>query len=219
MGNSKSEIHMGEFEHAVKNTLVELKASILKREKDHSHYSELDQMYERAALLHYSLFIYFNRGGFEEIVGRDTGLFREQRYLQAVSTICPHLLRYMVMAVILLNDSRDDPRMQRTELHEIAAIVQEETSSYKDSLPEFLRLLWVENDFDGAAECFKDCQRDVNNDFFLSYYLDVFNDAARLIILKQYCRLYSRIRVSELCKYLLFTDEVACMKFVTRKVQ
>merc|ERR1719193_1792643 len=70
-----AEIHMGQFDRALDQSLPDVKKSISDRERDHVFASELHQMYERAALLHYSLFIFFTKENFEKMLRRDTGLF------------------------------------------------------------------------------------------------------------------------------------------------
>jgi len=177
--------------------------------------TEIDRMYERATLLHLSLFLFFNKGEFDQMLGRD-GLFRDERYAPTISTVCPHLYRYVVMAAFL-NTSRSDTRSQRAELQEIATLLDDNSFAYKDSLTEFLRLLVLENDFEAAKVALEESQDLINNDFFMSYYLDVFNEAARVVILRRHCLLFQRIKISDLSKFMLFDNEDECLAFVTSK--
>jgi len=177
--------------------------------------TEIDRMYERATLLHLSLFLFFNKGEFDQMLGRD-GLFRDERYAPTISTVCPHLYRYVVMAAFL-NTSGSDTRSQRTELQEIATLLDDNSFAYKDSLTEFLRLLVLENDFQAAKVALEESQELISNDFFMSYYLDVFNEAARVVILRRHCLLFQRIKISDLSKFMLFDNEDECLAFVTSK--
>jgi len=177
--------------------------------------TEIDRMYERATLLHLSLFLFFNKGEFDQMLGRD-GLFRDERYAPTISTVCPHLYRYVVMAAFL-NTSASDTRSQRTELQEIATLLDDNSFAYKDSLTEFLRLLVLENDFEAAKVALEESQELISNDFFMSYYLDVFNEAARVVILRRHCLLFQRIKISDLSKFMLFDNEDECLAFVTSK--
>merc|ERR1719471_221931 len=93
------QIHMRDFENA-KKSIEEINKAILKREEMRedqkrenqgfksslSELSELDLMAERASLLHYSLFVYFNlEDSFESMVGDDSSLF--WRYLDTINTV------------------------------------------------------------------------------------------------------------------------------------
>jgi len=190
-------------------------ASKKKQEADLHKKTEIDRMYDRATLLHLSLFLFFNKGEFDQMLGRD-GLFRDERYASTISTVCPHLYRYVVMAAFL-NTSGSDTRSQRTELQEIANLLDDNSYAYKDSLTEFLRLLVLENDFEQAKAALEQSQELISNDFFMSYYLDVFNEAARVVILRRHCLLYQRIKISDLSQFMLFDNEDECLAFVTSK--
>lgn len=163
-------------------------------------------MYERAVLLHLSLFLIFGKGDFDAMTH---GTWTEMQFDNTIQTLCPHLLRYRVIGVLLNTSAPND-------LNKVADLVSENAFAYKDSVTEFLRLLVLENDFDGAREALEESQEVIANDFFASFYLDVFNEAARQVILRKYCKLYYRIEVAELKRYLLFAEDEECLSFIAR---
>ena len=58
----------------------------------------LQALQQRTWLLHWSLFVYWNApAGLEQLVE----LFLSERYKQAITTVAPHLLRYLTAAVLL----------------------------------------------------------------------------------------------------------------------
>jgi hypothetical protein len=60
--------------------------------------SALEALQQRTWLLHWSLFVYWNApSGLEQLVD----LFLSEKYKQAITTVAPHLLRYLTAAVLL----------------------------------------------------------------------------------------------------------------------
>lgn len=64
--------------------------------------SSLSIMQEKAWLMHWSLFVFFNK---ENALNELIALF--QGYITTIQTLCPHLLRY-VTAAILLSENTDN---------------------------------------------------------------------------------------------------------------
>ena len=83
--------------------------------------------------------------------GRDNiiDLFLYQpQYLNAIQTMCPHILRCLTTAVI----TSKDVRKRRQVLKELVKVIQQESYTYKDPITEFVECLYVNFDFDGAQK-------------------------------------------------------------------
>lgn len=73
------------------------------------------------------------------------------RYLNAIQTICPHIMRYLATAVIT-NKAR------RNVLKDLVKVIQQESYTYRDPITEFIEHLFVNFDFDGAQQKLRQCE-------------------------------------------------------------
>lgn len=67
------------------------------------------------------------------------------RYLNAIQTNAPHLLRYLATAFIV-------NKRRRPQFKDFIKVIQQEQYSYKDPITEFLACVYVNYDFDGAQK-------------------------------------------------------------------
>uniref|UniRef100_A0A0E0AKA4 Eukaryotic translation initiation factor 3 subunit E n=1 Tax=Oryza glumipatula TaxID=40148 RepID=A0A0E0AKA4_9ORYZ len=165
--------------------------------------SPLNQIQNRIWLMHCSIFIFFNHGnGSYGIID----LFFQDRYLNAIQTDAPHLLRYLAVAVVV-------NRRRRNMVKELVKVIQQEQHSYKDPITEFLECLYVNHDFDGAQQKLIECEQVILNDPFLGKRIeegnsitvplrDEFLENARLLIFESYCRIHRCIDIGMLSEKL-----------------
>ena len=73
------------------------------------------------------------------------------RYLNAIQTSAPHLLRYLATAFIV-------NKRRRPQFKDFIKVIQQEQHSYKDPITEFLACVYVNYDFDGAQKKMKECE-------------------------------------------------------------
>jgi len=73
------------------------------------------------------------------------------RYLNAIQTSAPHLLRYLAIAFIV-------NKRRRPQFKDFIKVIQQEQHSCKDPITEFLACIYVNYDFDGAQEKMKECE-------------------------------------------------------------
>ncbi|XP_077218312.1 eukaryotic translation initiation factor 3 subunit E-like [Tasmannia lanceolata] len=172
--------------------------------------SPLNQLQNRIWLMHWSLFIFFNHeNGRNGIID----LFFQDRYLNAIQTNAPHLLRYVATAVIV-------NKRRRNMLKELIKVIQQEQHSYRDPITEFLECLYVNYDFDGAQNKLRECEDVILNDPFLGKRVedpsfstvplrDEFLENARLFIFETYCRIHQCIDIGMLAEKLNLNYEEA----------
>ncbi|CAB3990134.1 eukaryotic translation initiation factor 3 subunit E [Paramuricea clavata] len=193
-GKLASEILMQNWDAA----LTDL--DLLKENVDQNHYPELQQLQLRTWLIHWSLFVYFNHPK-----GRDLliDLFLYQpKYLNAIQTMCPHILRYLTTAVITT-------KRRRVVLKDLVKVIEQESYTYKDPITEFLQCLYVDFDFDGAQKKLRECEAVLKNDFFLCGCIDEFQENARLFIFETFCRIHQCISIGMLAEKLDMSPEDA----------
>ncbi|XP_008485860.3 eukaryotic translation initiation factor 3 subunit E, partial [Diaphorina citri] len=141
---------------------------------------------QRTWLIHWSLFVFFNH-----VKGRDLIIdmfLNRPHYLNAIQTMCPHILRYLATAVII-------NRSKRNALKDLVKVIQQESYTYKDPITEFLEHLYVSFDFESAREKLTECTEVLDNDFFLVACLDEFVENARLMIFETFCRIHQCISI------------------------
>uniref|UniRef100_A0A0D3GRC7 Eukaryotic translation initiation factor 3 subunit E n=1 Tax=Oryza barthii TaxID=65489 RepID=A0A0D3GRC7_9ORYZ len=130
----------------------------------------------------------------------------KDRYLNAIQTDAPHLLRYLAVAVVV-------NRRRRNMVKELVKVIQQEQHSYKDPITEFLECLYVNHDFDGAQQKLIECEQVILNDPFLGKRIeegnsitvplrDEFLENARLLIFESYCRIHRCIDIGMLSEKL-----------------
>uniref|UniRef100_A0A673LVB9 Eukaryotic translation initiation factor 3 subunit E n=1 Tax=Sinocyclocheilus rhinocerous TaxID=307959 RepID=A0A673LVB9_9TELE len=127
------------------------------------------------------------------------------RYLNAIQTMCPHILRYLTTAVI----TNKDVRKRRQVLKDLVKVIQQESYTYKDPITEFVECLYVNFDFDSAQKKLRECESVLVNDFFLVACLEDFIENARLFIFETFCRIHQCISISMLADKLNMTPEEA----------
>jgi translation initiation factor 3 subunit E len=161
--------------------------------------SPLEQLQQRTWLLHWSLFVFFNHPA-----GRDhiVDFFFQQRYLEAIQTQAPWLLRYLTAAVII-------NKRRRSVLKDLVKVIQQEANAYADPITQFLECLYVHFDFEAAQEKLKECETVVASDFFLLFSVAEFMELARRFIFETYCRIHRKIEIETLGEKLAMDAEKA----------
>lgn len=113
------------------------------------------QLEQRTWLIHWALFVCLKPelsvlpNGRNEMID----LFFSERYLQTIQTNCPHMLRYLAVAVITA------PLQRRNVIRELVKLIQQEREIYSDPITGFIECLLVHFDFDSAQEKLKQCAK------------------------------------------------------------
>jgi len=152
----------------------------------------LNQLQQRTWLMHWGLFVFFNHpAGRAELID----LFLSERYMNTITTNCPHMLRYLCVAVIT-------GKRRRNELKDLVKVIQSCKYMYSDPVTEFLECLYVDFDFEEAQKKLRECEQMLSMDFFLIGCQDDFGDAARRFIFETYCRIHQKIDIKKLAEQL-----------------
>jgi translation initiation factor 3 subunit E len=188
-GKLASEILCQEWTHA-KDDLSKLRAYIDSDPFD----TELELLQHRAWLLHWALFVYFNYPkGRDEVIEM---FLNQQPYLNTIQILCPHLLRYLAVAVVTSKTK------QKNSLKDLIKVIDVERHNYQDPVTDFLSCLYINFDFDEAQQKLRECEAVLTNDFFLTACLDDFRESARLLIFEMFCRIHQCISLEMLANRL-----------------
>ncbi|WJX67117.1 hypothetical protein P8452_51610 [Trifolium repens] len=107
------------------------------------------------ALYQYGKF-QFECGNYSGIID----LFNQDKYLNAIQTSAPHLLRYLATTFIV-------NKRRRPQFKDFIKVIQLEQNSYKDPITEFMACVYVNYEFDGAQKKMRECEEVILNDPFL----------------------------------------------------
>jgi len=198
-GKFACEILNENWEAAVQE-MMNLKQAI----EDKPGSTALQQLQQRSWLLHWSLFVFFTHPQGRDMIIR---LFFEEKYLQAIQTNCPWLLRYLTTAIIVNKRGQD-------VLKDLVKVIQQEDHSYSDPVTRFLECLLVNFDFDGAQAQLHQCETVLVSDFFLCSVAQEFMEEARLFIFETYCRIHRKIDLNMLAQRLALNQPEAAEKWI-----
>ncbi|XP_053685025.1 eukaryotic translation initiation factor 3 subunit E [Sabethes cyaneus] len=160
---------------------------------DGHNFSPIEVLQQRTWLIHWSVLVFFNHAKGRDLI-IEMFLYK-QLYLNAIQTMCPHILRYLATAVII-------NRGRRNALKDLIKIIQQESYTYRDPITEFLEHLYVNFDFEGARMKLHECQTVIVNDFFIIGCLQEFIENARLMIFETFCRIHQCITIGMLADKL-----------------
>jgi translation initiation factor 3 subunit E len=185
-----------------------LRDAVDQRQTDH----EL-QLQQRTWLIHWSLFLFFNPkcqstdstcGGLLDFLFRES--LNQDKFLNAIQTSCPHIFRYVSVAVVC------SVRSRRTLLDELVSVLVEE--SYRDPITSFLVSLYHDFDMEAAHNHLKDAASLFASDYFLSLssssssrLVDEFMENARDLLFEIYCKTHERIDLSLLATRLHVSED------------
>lgn len=209
-GKLSCEILVEDWEEA-SVALVAVKTAIESLASSHK-LAPLEALHQRTWLLHWSLFVFWNdsgKGGLESMVE----LFTSEKYLQAVTTHAPHLLRYLTAAVLLCkrraakkaggNSNAEGRRL----LRDLVKVMQQ--CEYSDPIVEFVDKLSVQFDFEAAQSQLARCETVLKSDFFLCKQTEMFMEEARVFVFENYCRIHHKIDLTTLGEKLAMDRERA----------
>mmetsp|Transcript_12100 Transcript_12100/g.36895 ORF Transcript_12100/g.36895 Transcript_12100/m.36895 type:complete len:446 (+) Transcript_12100:102-1439(+) len=152
----------------------------------------LQVLQQRSWLIHWGLFVFFNHPHGRNLM---IEMIFQGEYLNTIQTNCPHILRYLTMAVIT-------NKRRRNVLKDLVRVIQQEQYTYHDPITEFVECLYVNFDFEGAQNMLQNCENTVKHDYFLKEYLEEFVENARLTIFEIYCRIHKCIDIEMLAQKL-----------------
>ncbi|KAH8372399.1 hypothetical protein KR093_011351 [Drosophila rubida] len=169
---------------------------------DSANFSTIQALQQRTWLIHWSVLVFFNHPKGRDLI-IEMFLYKPL-YLNAIQTMCPHIMRYLATAVVI-------NRTRRNALKDLIKVIQQESYTYRDPITEFLECLYVNFDFEGARLKLHECQTVIFNDFFIVACLNEFVEDARLMIFETFCRIHQCITISMLADKLnMKPNEAEC---------
>jgi len=161
------------------------------------------QLQQRTWLIHWSLFLFFNPN--QAPSSTYNGLLdflMQDKMINTVQTTCPHILRYITVALVC------NIRSRRNLLeNDLVNILRLEPS--RDPFTSFVDALYHDFDMEAAHGHLKNCETLFQTDFFLSpphnhaqTVRDHFMENARRLLFELYCKTHQRISLDLLAARL-----------------
>ncbi|BFZ56377.1 eukaryotic translation initiation factor 3 subunit E [Savitreella phatthalungensis] len=146
------------------------------------------QLQNRAWLLHWSLFLFFNNAAegansLQELLD----LFLAPAYLNAIQTCAPHLLRYLTVAVISAAVERTGHYQRR--IRDLVRIIEAQRD-YSDCFTKFASVVFSSHDYSLAPKLFAEMKAEVAQDYFLHNAAEQTLRNAQLLTLASYLGLH-----------------------------
>mmetsp|Transcript_35680 Transcript_35680/g.112114 ORF Transcript_35680/g.112114 Transcript_35680/m.112114 type:complete len:405 (-) Transcript_35680:2171-3385(-) len=163
-------------------------------DKDYPEFGAVQALQARSWLLHWSLFVCFNHAEGRTFM---IEFFAQPENIEAIQNACPHLLRYLTVAHVMLIG-------RHRNFHDLLKVLAQERHSYQDPITRFLEALRVEFDFDGAQTMLQACEEVLKNDFFTSEATEAFMSGARMFIFETFCRIHHTLDMNMLAERLAF---------------
>jgi translation initiation factor 3 subunit E len=177
-----------------------------KLEKDRAGVSHMQVLANRVSLLHTALYLFLNLRYSEESLEALIDLFTRDNYLSAIQDGAPHLVRYLIGALLLW---KNYPKFDINKVNNLLPNFKPEVCSYSDCLNRFIIALLQEFDFKKAQVIIKDFKKDLENDYFLGDRIkDIVNNAQK-VFFEVYCKIYRKIEIKTVSDYLGVSKEEA----------
>jgi translation initiation factor 3 subunit E len=161
-----------------------------------SFVAPLQQLQQRVWLIHWSLFVFFNhpsgRSGIIE-------WFFNDRYLTAIQMACPHVLRYLTVAVVT-------NKKKKNQMKDLIRVIEQEQYQYTDPITQFIEALHIQCDFSAAEATLKLAEQVLERDVFLRSLKDEFVENARLYIFESYCKIHNCMDLKLLAEKLSLNE-------------
>jgi translation initiation factor 3 subunit E len=201
-GKLTSEILTESINEAV-DTLKQLKDKL---EKDRAGVSHMQVLANRVSLLHTALYLFMNLRYSEESLESLIDLFTRDNYLSAIQDGAPHLVRYLIAALLLW---KNFPKFDINRVNYLLPNFKTEVCTYTDSLNKFIVALLQEFDFKKSQVIIKDFKKDLEGDYFVGDRIkDIVNNAQK-VFFEVYCKIYRKIEIKTVSDYLGVSKEEA----------
>lgn len=125
--------------------------------------------------------------------------FASEKNFQVISTVCPHLIRYLACFGIIMRRNKDI-------LDIIVNIITLNRDKYKDPFTELIFNLLVNFDFESSQKILSSYSSVTENDFFLNPIQKYIEENARLLIFEIYCRIHKSIDLNVISNELSMTN-------------
>lgn len=157
----------------------------------------------RCSILHYFLIVTYIFG-VEPDYDYLIELFSNDNYMSAIQTCSPHLFRYLIFMLIL---SKNKKKTAKYNLESVTTTYENNLCDYEDAVVKFVKLLFLDFNFEQANELIKQFKHEVSKDIFLSDHMDLAVNNSKEMLFEVFCNIYSSVDIELISKYLELSKE------------
>jgi len=138
--------------------------------------------------------------------------FNKEYYRNTILTVCPWLLRYLVLAVVCLQQNLGQKIIQ---CEMIGSFLKKNSPIYKDPLTIFLYSLFNDCNFEEASKSLQECRKIFTIDLFLCNYCEIFFNQSRFLFFSKFVQINTEMSMEKigfalmLDQYSQFEDDHA----------
>ncbi len=132
--------------------------------------------------------VYFTKTRDEDLE-KYVDLCNDKACFSVIQLLSPHLLRYLAVAAIV-NKNLHKNRNYSFDLYKLTEIVKRGVVKYSDPFIEFIENLYLNFDFESAAENIKRINEVINGDILLLNLRDRIIESCQFLYFKVYCKIY-----------------------------
>ena len=162
------------------------------------------QLRNRVWLMHWALFPFYNAESAKVLELQD--LFFSTAYTNAIINQAPHLLRYLVVAV--LTSSIEKTGNYQRRIRDLVRIVDAKTTD-SDAFTSFALVVFSTHDFAQAPKLLSQIREQVAGDYFLHDSADAIIKTCQLALLQAYLTLHQNADLNVLMELAGVSDEAA----------
>lgn len=185
-GKLASDINNEEFDNA-NSEIIKLNEII-----DNNLFQTLkpiDQLKFRCALIHYSLFVFFNTGNYSQLVDS----FMSISNLAAIENGSPWVIRYIIISMFMTMDFK--------KLRDLIKAVNIESYEYQDPFTELFQILFTTLEFSKLNTVIEKVKILIKTDYFISKVdSELLMANINKLILTSILKVYSNLTIDKLAK-------------------
>jgi translation initiation factor 3 subunit E len=201
--NLIARFHSNDAGQAAGQSLVEELKSLRHRVEVRGPESYFQVISGRCSLLHYFLIVTYSFG-VEPDYDYLIELFSNDNYMSAIQTCAPHLFRYLIFMLIL---SKNKKKTAKYNLDNVTTTYENNLCQYEDAVVRFVKLLFLEFNFEKANEAIKQFKQEISKDIFLSDHTDLAVNNSKEMLFEVFCNIYSSVDIDLISKYLELSKE------------
>lgn len=151
--------------------------------------------------------IFFNKTRDEDLE-RYVDLCNEKSNFSVIQLLCPHLLRYLVVAA-LVNKNLHKNRNYSFDFYKLTEIIKRGIVKYTDPFVELIENLYLNFDFESAARNIIEIQAAISKDVFLLHLKDRIIESCQFLYFKVYCKIHESIQIKEIAEFIKKSEHEA----------
>lgn len=144
--------------------------------------------------------VYFTKTRDEDLE-KYVDLCNDKSCFSVIQLLSPHLLRYLTVAAIV-NKNLHKNRVYSFDFYKLTEIIKRGVVKYSDPFTKFIENLYLNFDFDSAAENIKEINDAISEDILLLPLRERIIESCQFLYFKVYCKIYESVAITEIANFI-----------------